>query len=421
MAAEIHNSDINPTRQPSDYLPITAATLDTGGGEHDGLRFYQYMIAGSIAGMVEHMAMFPVDTVKTHMQALSSCPIKSVSVVHAFKSILQTEGPAAFYRGIGAMGLGAGPAHAVHFSVYEASKRFLSKRNHDDFAAHAISGIVATVASDSVLTPMDMVKQRLQLGSSSSSTGYRGVWDCVKTVLRTEGFGAFYASYSTTVLMNAPFMAVHFSTYESAKKGLMEISPESVNDERLIVHATAGAAAGAAAAVVTTPLDVIKTRLQCQGVRGCDRYASGSLWDVGKSIIKKDGYRGLMRGWVPRMLFHAPAAAICWSTYEAGKSFFQESNDDNSRSTPTKVAIAKFVTTAPKPQAVSLSNFSVVRPNRNGLISSLCTVLGQPQMDLMIQHLKSSLAANTPDSTMTLSMNGCDVEGYALPEFPFTH
>lgn len=35
------------------------------------------------------------------------------------------------------------------------------------------------------------------------------------------------------------------------------------------------------------------------------------------------------------MLFHAPAAAICWSTYEAGKSFFQEINDSNNRNSVT--------------------------------------------------------------------------------------
>lgn len=44
----------------------------------------------------------------------------------------------------------------------------------------------------------------------------------------------------------------------------MEISPESASDERLVVHATAGAAAGGLAAAITTPLDVVKTQLQCQ-------------------------------------------------------------------------------------------------------------------------------------------------------------
>ena len=64
-----------------------------------------------------------------------------------------------------------------------------------------------------------------------------------------------------------------------------------------------------------------------QGVCGCDRFTSSSIGNVIGRIVAKEGYRGLMRGWVPRMLFHAPAAAICWSTYEASKSFFQQLND----------------------------------------------------------------------------------------------
>lgn len=68
----------------------------------------------------------------------------------------------------------------------------------------------------------------------------------------------------TTVVMNAPFTAVHFAMYEAAKRELMEVSPESASDERFVVHATAGAAAGTLAAALTTPLDVVKTQLQCQ-------------------------------------------------------------------------------------------------------------------------------------------------------------
>ncbi|GMH09023.1 hypothetical protein Nepgr_010863 [Nepenthes gracilis] len=68
------------------------------------------------------------------------------------------------------------------------------------------------------------------------------------------------------------------------------------------------------------------------GVCGCDRFTNGSIRDVTKTITKKDGYRGLMRGWVPRMLFHAPAASICRSTYEAGKAFFQQLNESHGRS-----------------------------------------------------------------------------------------
>ncbi|RWW82778.1 hypothetical protein BHE74_00008735 [Ensete ventricosum] len=294
--------------------------------QHDGLRFWQFMLAGSVAGVVEHTAMFPVDTLKTRMQAGSPACHRPLELRQAIRSVVRAEGARGLYRGLGAMSLGAGPAHAVYFSVYEISKKSLSRDNPNNPVAHAASGVLATVASDAVFTPMDTVKQRLQLKSSP----YKGVADCTSRVLREEGIRAFFASYRTTVVMNAPYTAVHFATYEAVKRGMTEVSPENENasDERLVVHATAGAAAGALAAAVTTPLDVVKTQLQCQqGVCGCDRFSSSSTSEVIRAILRRDGYAGLMRGWKPRMLFHAPAAAICWSTYEAMKSSFEQLND----------------------------------------------------------------------------------------------
>ncbi|KAF3781812.1 Mitoferrin [Nymphaea thermarum] len=308
----------------ADAAAILAGDEGIESVSHDGLKFWQFMVAGSIAGSVEHMAMFPIDTLKTRMQVLASG--SGGSVGQALRSVVKVEGALGLYRGIGAMGLGAGPAHAVYFSVYERCKSLLGGNlpGHHPFA-HAAAGVAATVASDAVFTPMDVVKQRLQLKSSP----YRGVADCISRIMREEGLKGFYASYKTTVVMNAPFTAVHFTTYEAAKRVLMEVSPGGVSEERLLVHVTAGVAAGALAGVVTTPLDVVKTRLQCQGVCGCDRFTSSSIGSVIQMIVRREGYAGLMRGWRPRMLFHAPAAAICWSTYEAAKAFFQETNDND--------------------------------------------------------------------------------------------
>ncbi|KAG0465038.1 hypothetical protein HPP92_019202 [Vanilla planifolia] len=317
-------ADASPKFHPPDLLPQAAATAADLATAHDGLAFWQFMAAGSVAGLVEHTAMFPVDTLKTRIQTHSLPCHPPPGLRHALRSLLRVDGVLGLYRGIGAMGLGAGPAHAAYFSVYEISKRLLLTEDHpNNPVAHAGAGVLATVASDAVFTPMDTVKQRLQMLGSP----YKGVSDCVRRVLKEEGFRAFYASYRTTVLMNAPFTAVHFATYEAAKRGLMEVSPESADDERLLLHATAGAAAGALAAILTTPLDVVKTQLQCQGVCGCAKFSSSSITEVIQAIIKRDGYGGLMRGWKPRMLFHAPAAAICWSTYEASKSFLKDLSD----------------------------------------------------------------------------------------------
>ncbi|CAI5470800.1 unnamed protein product [Closterium sp. Yama58-4] len=367
--------------------------------------------------MVEHMAMFPVDTIKTRMQALATtgAPVPPVSPVppaptaafsalpsaspsalssfsslsasrgvpaatscafqstcsvanpasaaaqglshsptirNAVSSILKTEGAAGLYRGIAAMGLGAGPAHAVYFAVYEAAKESLLRNNSSSSVgsstsggsdgsgftpalgfslppavAHATAGALATVASDAVLTPMDVVKQRLQLRRSP----YAGVVDCCRKMLQDEGIRAFYRSYRTTLVMNVPFTAVHFATYEASKAGLGRALPgealpgEGVLDEdRLLTHVLAGGAAGALASAVTNPLDVVKTRLQCQGVCGVKRLQSASVTAALRSIVREEGWGALLRGMRARVLFHTPAAAIVWSTYEASKNLLRD-------------------------------------------------------------------------------------------------
>ncbi|KAL2519207.1 Mitochondrial substrate carrier family protein [Abeliophyllum distichum] len=165
--------------------------------------------------------MFPVDTLNTRMQAItSSCKTPAITLRQSLGSIMKLEGLGGFYRDIDATGLGAGPALAVYFSVYETCKKF-----HPDA-------------------------------------------DCVKRVMVEEEIGALYASYRTTVVMNVPFTAVHFAIYEAAKRGLMEVSRESGcywdDDGTFLVHTTAGAVAGVLAAVaaiaaITPLLDIVKT------------------------------------------------------------------------------------------------------------------------------------------------------------------
>ena len=83
--------------------------------------------------------------------------------------------------------------------------------------------------------------------------------------------------------MNIPFTAIHFSVYESAKKGLLGLDEDA--DEGLAVQGVAGGLAGGAAAAVTNPMDVIKTRLQTEGVASKKRYSSTAVvstaWDEG--------------------------------------------------------------------------------------------------------------------------------------------
>lgn len=79
------------------------------------------------------------------------------------------------------------PAHAAYFSVYEYTKLVMGvdEPGHHPMGA-ALAGALATTLHDLVMTPLDVVKQRLQLGY------YAGVFDCVKQMAVEEGPRAFF-------------------------------------------------------------------------------------------------------------------------------------------------------------------------------------------------------------------------------------
>lgn len=283
--------------------------------------FLQHMLAGAVAGMTEHSAMYPVDTIKTRMQALChpGQQLHGTSVLRAATAVLRREGWRGLYSGVRAQLLGTGPAHAIYFAVYEEAKVHLIAEGQVGYAhlGTAAAGALATIASDCFNVPFDTIKQRLQVAHSP----YKGMSDCLTSMVRQEGFGSLFRSLPTTILMNVPFTAIHFSIYEAGKRALEDAGlPGGLQVELL-----AGSIAGGVAAAVTTPLDVVKTRLQLCGVHaGLDSHSgqpprASTLVPMVRQMVREEGILSLLRGIQPRVLFHTPSAAICWGTYETFK------------------------------------------------------------------------------------------------------
>ncbi|KAL0490646.1 mitoferrin [Acrasis kona] len=288
----------------------------------------QHMIAGGAAGLVEHSFMFPIDTVKTRMQSvLTATSGNGVSTVFGeVGTMVRADGYRRLYRGLSAVLVGAIPSHALYFATYELIKKSFTKKTHHDFHHHhhhehyvapsvavtGLAGICATMVHDATSTPIDVIKQRMQLNYST------GAISCFRRILREEGLRAFYLSYPTTLLMNIPYTLAHFITYESIKHLLR--NPSDHNHEVATwKHFVAGGMAGAAGAAISNPFDVVKTQLQTQpgleytGIR-----------DVLNRMRLRPGglITGLSRGVVPRVMYFTPSAAITWTTYEYMKRIF---------------------------------------------------------------------------------------------------
>eukprot|EP00026_Physarum_polycephalum_P011188 Phypoly_transcript_11393.p1 GENE.Phypoly_transcript_11393~~Phypoly_transcript_11393.p1 ORF type:complete len:370 (+),score=55.24 Phypoly_transcript_11393:55-1164(+) len=356
------------------------------GGSHDfeveeytGGSYVTHLVAGAVAGTAEHCGMFPVDTIKTHLQA--KIPgAQSARMADITKNIVSRSGFTGLFRGLTAMAAGAGPAHAVHFAIYESCKYQFGGGDpgHHPFRVGA-AGMVATLASEAVLCPTDAIKQRMQL----HLIPYKGLLDCIVTVTRRDGIRALYSGYTTTLTMNVPFQAIYFASYESLVKVIK--GSDIKNDHYSpLTHMVAGGGAGMISAGLTNPFDVARTRLQTQGETAllqsssfCSHshthtitctpplnpsplpfaptLASSSIapspssiphtshtpahtpthtppphtptptnththyrgmLDAMRTIWREEGLAGYTRGIKPRMVFHSMSAAILWSVYE---------------------------------------------------------------------------------------------------------
>ncbi|KAF1984151.1 mitochondrial carrier [Aulographum hederae CBS 113979] len=282
------------------------------------------MLAGAFAGIAEHSVMYPIDLLKTRLQIVQPTPAAvQQSITRSILNISKVEGFRNLWRGLSSVVLGAGPAHAVYFATYESVKHAMGgnkghAHEHHPLAA-AASGASATIVSDALMNPFDVIKQRMQMQGSI----YKSVPHCAKTVFRTEGLAAFYVSYPTTLCMTVPFTALQFMTYESLSKIL---NPSGGYDP--YTHCGAGAVAGGIAAGLTTPLDVIKTLLQTRGnSKDLEIKNAKGLWHTAGIIYRRQGTAGFFRGLKPRIITTMPSTAICWSAYEMAKAFFIARND----------------------------------------------------------------------------------------------
>lgn len=276
------------------------------------------MLAGAFAGIAEHSVMYPVDLLKTRLQVINPSPAGLYTgLSNAVTTIARIEGIKTLWKGVSSVIVGAGPAHAVYFGTYEIVKEAAGGNvddGHHPFAA-ALSGSCATITSDALMNPFDVIKQRMQVHGSA----YRTISECARSVYRAEGLAAFYVSYPTTLCMTIPFTATQFVAYESLSKIM---NPSKEYDP--FTHCMAGGLAGAFAAGITTPLDVIKTLLQTRGVaKDTEIRSARGLFNAAAIIKRQYGWSGFFRGLRPRIITTMPSTAICWTSYEMAKAYFK--------------------------------------------------------------------------------------------------
>ncbi|XP_042222036.1 mitoferrin-1-like isoform X2 [Homarus americanus] len=259
---------------------------------------------------------------KTRMQSLAPSPEAAYrSIREGLTKMVSSEGLLRPMGGVNAVIIGAGPAHAFYFSTYEGIKATFGSNNaFQNHIVNAGAGCGATLLHDAIMVPADVIKQRMQMYNSP----YSSCFDCLRKLYRSEGVKAFYRSFTTQLVMNLPFHAIHIVTYEKFQSVM---NPERDYNPR--AHMVAGAAAGAAASAFTTPLDMCKTVLNTQETSALVHLQQSrvvGLLGALRTIYVMNGVAGFFKGIQARVLYQMPGTAISWSIYELFKHHMTKNN-----------------------------------------------------------------------------------------------
>ncbi|KAF4121638.1 solute carrier family 25 (mitochondrial S-adenosylmethionine transporter), member 26 [Geosmithia morbida] len=263
--------------------------------------FQTALMAGAVAGTTVDLSLFPLDTLKTRLQSSAG--------------FFASGGFQGIYRGIGSAVVGSAPGAAFFFCTYEGTKSILKSRfgREDTATTHMMAGSAGEVAACSVRVPTEVVKQRAQAGLHGGSSA--GALGAILSMRAQSGllpmWRELYRGWAITVFREVPFTMIQFPIWEALKGwGRQRRAAAAAADVPALESAVYGSMAGAVAAALTTPLDVLKTRVMLSRERV-------SVGHVLRQILAKDGPSHLFAGIAPRVTWISIGGFIFLGSYQS--------------------------------------------------------------------------------------------------------
>lgn len=233
----------------------------------------------------------------------------------------------------------------MFFSTYESTKTLFGKTLPlPEPLIHSLASSVAELASCLVLAPAEVIKQNAQMLQAQKGPSSKAGSTSLQAWRQLAGGGAgrrLFTGYTALVARNLPFTALQFPAFEHIRGRLWERRDRNKGDEPRglletgLISAASASSAGALAAFITTPSDVVKTRMmltvgeasKAESALGQAKPRNGA-WEVTQQVMRERGLRGFFRGALFRSAWTALGSGLYLGTYDVAKVYLKRKKPD---------------------------------------------------------------------------------------------
>lgn len=267
--------------------------------------------AAALASLGSTLVAHPIDTLKTKAQAAAASGDGDGAAAAPAPPTSITE----LYVGLFPNMVKEAPSSALYLGIYELVRGLLNGPGGvfatTPLAGYLVAGAVGELVGSVVRAPSEACKTLVQSGVADN------VGEAVRqTLMDPKGRERLVRAWSSSLLRDVPMGAMQIAIFEVLKSVLIQSPDVTFDTNSLQAEAAFGAIGGLIGAVLTTPADVITTRIMTQQEAddGEGAEMAGPI-EVGRDIWQQEGLAGFFKGTVSRGLYWAPAIGIFLSLY----------------------------------------------------------------------------------------------------------
>lgn len=178
---------------------------------------FNNLLAGTIGGMTAMTCIYPFETIRSRLTLQTNKSYYN-GIIDAFIKIVKGEGFRGLYKGMGTSLYGFGAYSGLNFSFYHYYKEKTKNVVMNDDIKKLLCGGFTGLSSVTLTYPTDLVRRRLQIqGFDPSVPKYDGIIDCVRKIVKSEGYRGLYRGLNATYIKLFPTVGIQFWCLDTLK------------------------------------------------------------------------------------------------------------------------------------------------------------------------------------------------------------